>query len=160
MKNQSAAAHRRKNDYELMKKFVINFLEWYYPKDLPPPEESPAEYIAKLEKKSLSKTKAGLRTSLNGIVELTCAEWTPAQMHEADKRFLEAGLPTLSQLRLRYSRQYSKIMKAGVIDDEVEYYIVKEVRDGWSSQLPPSEVAKLDIMIDFYENRVNPSNSA
>ena len=154
MKNLSVT-DRRKDDYELMKKFVINFLEWYYLKDLPSPAESPAEFIAKLEKKSLSKAKAGLRMSLNDIVEITCAEWTPAQISEADKRFFEAGLPTLSQLRLRYSRQYSKIIKAGAINNEIEYYIAKGVRDGWSSQLAPSEVAKLDAMLNTYENRVN-----
>jgi hypothetical protein len=56
MKNQSAA-DRRKNDYELMKKFVINFLEWYRPKDLPPLEESPAESIEKLEKNLYQRQK-------------------------------------------------------------------------------------------------------
>lgn len=151
MLNSAASS---KNDYESLKKFVTCFLEWYYLKDLPPPSESMSEFFERIEKISFSKAKRGLKMAINDIIEIIAHEWTPAQIMEADKRFAAAGMLTLSQVRLRQSKKYSRIVKAGIINNEVEYYIIKGIVDGNFPELKSSEAAKLMAMLNAYEKHI------
>jgi len=141
-----------KYNYQSLKNFVLHFLEWYYPKNLPPPSESPSDFFERIEKISLPKAKRGLQMAINDIVEIISCEWDPLQISEADKRFAAAGLSTLSEMRLRYSKKYSKIFKSGVINNEIEYYIIKGVIDGGFVELGTPDAIRLQAMLNAYED--------
>jgi hypothetical protein len=64
-----------------------------------------------------------------------------------------AGVLTLSESRRRYSGAYSKILERAKITSDVDYYLVKGIRDSGSPDVSAKEMATLDQLLHAYEER-------
>ena len=53
-------------------------------------------------------------------------------------------------MRQRFSRKYQKIVKRGAIENDEEFYLVKEMVDG-TLTIDEAERQKLMVMLDTYE---------
>ncbi len=91
--------------------------------------------------------------AISDFVEMS-SDWTPEQVAAADKRFLENGVPSLSEIRAKYSKKYLQILKRGQIKSLQEYYLVKGVLDGGGIEPGAGEGEKLASMLASYELRV------
>jgi len=141
-------------DYEQLKTFFARYVDYFIPEThrSQDPEHQPLRFLGNLEKISLSNAKKGLQMAVNDIVEAT-SDWTSEQVAEADARFASANTCTLSEVRRRYSKKYLQVLKRGVICNQVEYYLVKGIRDG-VNELGASEGPQLQAMLDAYENQI------
>jgi hypothetical protein len=139
-------------DYENLKKFLGFYLDWFLPK-AGKPEDHPLIFIAEVEKKSRANARRGLMMAISDFVEMS-SDWTPEQVAAADKRFLENGVPSLSEIRAKYSKKYLQILKRGQIKSLQEYYLVKGVLDGGGIEPGAGEGEKLASMLASYELRV------
>ena len=141
-------------EYQLLKKFLDCHFKLFYPKNLPPPPESPSEFLRKIEATSLSNAKRGLQMAINDTIE-EITDWSPQRIAEADAQLAAAGVFTLSELRKRYSKKYQAILKRGVIRNDTEFYIIKNIRDdGGVEKEETPEGIQIQKMIEAYENHI------
>ena len=136
--------------YGRLKKFMGFFYEWFEAKPHHPPEIHPLVVMEGLEKKSPSKARRGLEMAINDCVEVS-SDWSPEQVAAADKRFLENGALSLSQVRAKYSKRYLQVLRRGHIKSPQEYYLVKGILDGGSLEPGAGEAEKLSAMLVSYE---------
>jgi hypothetical protein len=144
-------------DYEGLKRFIGLFYAWYKAKPHHRPESHPLAALEELEKKSRSQAKRGLEMAINECIE-DSSEWSPEAVAVADKRFLLNGSPTLSEIRVRYSRTYLEVLKRGRIRSLKEYYLVKGILDGGGIEPGAGEAQELASMLTDFENRVPPGS--
>jgi hypothetical protein len=140
-------------DYQSLKVFLDRHFEWYTPKYPTTPADTPSQFLARIEARSLANAKKGLQMAVNDIVEES-ADWTPEQVAAADARFSAAGTFTLSEVRQRYSKKYLQILKRGVIRSETEYYLVKGIIDGGGIEPGATESTQLQVMLNDFEARL------
>ncbi len=67
---------------------------------------------------------AGLRTAVGDVLEMTAA-LNPSEQVEVDRQLADAGAPSLTAIRLRYSKRLAGIVERGVIRSEAEYHLVR-----------------------------------
>ncbi len=63
------------------------------------------------------------------------------------------GLLTLFTIRRRYSASYARVLKRGIIRDDVEYYLIAGQLADQSAGCAEEEVAFLQRLVDEYEVR-------
>lgn len=51
--------------------------------------------------------------------------WSPARVAEADEILASDGLPTLSEMRVRFSKVIKRVVNRGSIKNDIEYYAVR-----------------------------------
>lgn len=66
--------------------------------------------------------------ALGDLVELT-ERWPEERIAEADRALLEAGLPSLSEIQTRFSKNLRRVVRRGRINSESEYYMVRNAAD-------------------------------
>lgn len=137
--------------YERERKFFVLYVTLV----MKPKSGSSSDPIAVLEsfeKESMSKAKKGLSITINDTLETT-ENWPVDVVREFDRILLENGAATLTELRLKHSKKYKKILKKGTIRSEVEYYLIKEIVDGMQEHIPENELPLLDAMLIEYEKK-------
>lgn len=140
------------DDYQGLKTFLDRYFEWYAPKYPTTPPGGPSRFLEQLEKTSLANAKKGLCMALNDIAEES-AHWTTDKIAIADARFLASGTFTLSEIRRRYSKKYLQILQRGVIRSEIEYYLIKGMRDGGSIEPSTTEGQQVEVMLLEFEEK-------
>lgn len=83
--------------------------------------------------------------AINDTVEMTDS-WTPEQVAAVDLGMQEQGLPTLTEVRARFSKLVRRAVRRGSIKGEVEYYAVQN-----AAQLLEGE--RLLPLLTDYERR-------
>lgn len=145
------------DEYERLKKFMGLFYEWFEAKPHHPPEIHPLAVAMEIEKKSRSHAKRGLLMAISDFVEMS-SDWTPERVAAADQRFRECEVPSLSEVRAKYSKRYLKILKRGTIKSLEEYYLVKGIVDGGGIEPGASEAEQLTAMLADYERSLPPGS--
>jgi len=129
------------------------YYDWYMKTPTSKPESHPLRVAEEIEAKSLSNAKKGLQMAINDIVE-SSSDWTPERIANADARFREKNVITLSEVRQRYSKKYLNILKRGKIKSEEEYYLIKGIADCGGIEPGATESQQMEAMLNEYENRV------
>lgn len=80
--------------------------------------------------------------------------WEVGKVTAFDAELRISGIITLTELRRRYSRQYSRVVKRGHIKTVDEYYLLKGVLDGGSSEMEIAEQENLSQIIELYERKL------
>ncbi|MFN3725841.1 MAG: hypothetical protein ACK4SZ_06000 [Allosphingosinicella sp.] len=62
--------------------------------------------------------------AINDIVEMT-DDWTQERISSVDLTLQQQGLPTLTEMRGRFSKLVQRAVRRGSIKDDVEYYAVR-----------------------------------
>lgn len=105
--------------FALMSPLVFNSKQY-------PPEHAPLAMLDDLAQKSPSKARKGLSMAIGDLIELTDS-WPNEALAAADKELIEAGVPSLSAVRRRFSRSINAIVRRGQIKTEQEYHAVRNV---------------------------------
>jgi len=137
-------------EYRELKAFLGFYSERFFDMKRLAPELRPVAVLEAMESKAPAKAAEGLRMAINDCLEMS-SHWGPERVTQLDAELKQNGLVTLSALRRRYSREYSRIAKRGRIKSEVEYYLVKGILDGEALNLPDKERESIDRMIIDYE---------
>ena len=140
------------DQYEREKKFIVFYVSQIM-KVEPGSKSDPVDVLESFEKESMSKAKKGLSMAINDTLEMT-ESWPSDAVREFDRILEENGAATLTELRMRHSKKYRKVLKRGAINSEVEYYLVKGIVDGMQEHIPKDELPLLDAMLIDYENKL------
>ena len=85
--------------------------------------------------------------AIGDIVEFTSA-WSASDVAACDDELSQSGLPTLSEVRVRFSKLVQRVVRRGHIKSDDEFYALRnavEQRDADSASLWP--------LLEAYERR-------
>lgn len=140
--------------YERERKFFVLYVTLVM-KPKPGSDSDPVAVLENFEKESMTKAKKGLSITISDTLEMT-ESWPLDAVREFDRILAENGAATLTELRVKHSKKYRKILKKGAIRSEVEYYLIKGIMDGMQEHVPEEELPLLDAMLVEYESSQGP----
>jgi hypothetical protein len=97
----------------------------------PPSIMENAQPIAQLDQlagRSPAKAREGLAMGIADLVEMT-DNWPSQDVAAIDADLQARGLPTLTNMRVRFSKAIGRVMRRGCINDDVEYYAVRNAAE-------------------------------
>ena len=136
------------DNYEQLRAWFVRVVPEILPADLVTPQSDPVNCLDQLAAHSATKARAGLAMALGDIIEATSG-WPAAQVAEIDGRLEREGLPTLTQMRVRFSTALQRVIKRGSIRGHAEYYAVRN-----AAELTKDHESPLWKLISAYEARV------
>lgn len=117
-------------------------------------KNKPVAVLEQLEQTSPAKAGQGLRMAINDCLEMSSG-WSAERVRALDKEMMQAGVVTLSEMRGRYSRAYSRVLSRGKINSEIEYYLIKGVREFGGGVLDAMAIENLERLLQIYEGKIN-----
>jgi hypothetical protein len=130
-------------DYERMRAWLAFMSREAFPAELLSPEVDPIGHLDRLAKRSPTRAEKGLSIAINDIIEMTDG-WTQEHVVSIDHGLQQMGLPTLTEMRGRFSKLVERAVRRGRIKDEVEYHAVRN-----AAELPEGE--RLWPLLSAYE---------
>ncbi len=90
----------------------------------------------------------GLRQAINDCVE---ASWhfDPAKVATLDAELINRGIITLSEIRRRYSRGYTEVLKRGRIRNDTEFYLLQHVINDPTEKSPEERELLAKLLSDY-----------
>lgn len=85
--------------------------------------------------------------AINDIIEMTDS-WPQERVAATDLSLQEHGLPTLTEMRRRFSKLVQRAVRRGSIKDEVEYYVVRN-----AAELTEDDGERLWLLLAAYEEQ-------
>ena len=108
--------------------------EWFAlvsQKALPPQlmaKAQPTAQLDQLAEGSPAKAREGLAMAIADLVEMT-AGWSGQDVQAVDAALLEKQLPTLTEMRVRFSKAVGRVIRRGRINSEAEYHAVRNAAE-------------------------------
>lgn len=68
----------------------------------------------------------GLRDAISDCMDMSL-QFTPMEVAKFDSELRLNDIPSLSELRRRYSRTYARVLKRDRIEEETEYFLLRNV---------------------------------
>jgi hypothetical protein len=113
-----------------------------------PPEIHPVAVLDDMAKRSPANARKGLGMAIADTIEMTDA-WDAKVLLQLDRQLTGLGLPTLSEMRLRFGKRLSKILRRGTIRSEEEYYLLRN-----AAELPDQPTDEIWRLLSEYEARL------
>jgi hypothetical protein len=139
-------------EYARLKAFLAFYADRYFNLETLPPEQRLVACLELLEKKGIATARRGLRMAINDCIEAS-SSFGRVEVERLDAELRGLGIVTLSELRMRYSKDYARIKKREQIGNETEYYLVRNVLED-PTEKTSDERRLLEEMISEYEGRV------
>jgi hypothetical protein len=115
-------------DYEQAKAWFAHLLPRVFPPELIAPETNPLSHLEQIEIGSPGRARQGLAMAIGDTIEMT-EGWTLERVAETDKLLARDGLPTLTDMRIRFSKALRRVLSRGTIKNDVEYYALRNAAE-------------------------------
>ena len=112
------------HDYERMRAWLAHMFGETFPPELLSPGSDPIVHLDRLASTTPAKAREALSMAINDIIEMTNA-LAQERVAEADATLRQLDLPTLTEMRGRFSKLVQRAVRRGSIKDEVEYHAVR-----------------------------------
>jgi hypothetical protein len=135
--------------YDEMRRWlsVVFAIGFELPGRTPQPESHPLAVLDNLSKVSMSKARAGLGMAIGDMIEMS-GGWPRDAVLKLDQELVELGLPSLSEVRIRFGKQLRTVLRRGEVKTEEEYYLLRGAAD-----LPDQPSDKIWPLLAAYEVR-------
>jgi hypothetical protein len=143
-------SNRAEIEYAQLRKFFEFYVARYVDAGGLPPEGHPVARLELLEKKNASTARVGLDQAINDCIEMSMG-FEPAEVRKVDVELDALGIVTLSEVRRRYAKHFTKIKARGSIKNETEYHLVRNILLD-RTEKTAQEQSLLTKMIDDYES--------
>jgi hypothetical protein len=137
-------------NYDQMKAWFAHLVPLALPPELITPETDPVAGLERIENRWPGKARSGLAMAIGDIIEMTDG-WSVSRVAEIDRLLASDGLPTLTEMRVRFSRLIRRVVNRGSIKDEVEYYALRNAAD-----LTDDAAPELWTLLSAYEAQQEP----
>jgi hypothetical protein len=135
-------------DYPHMKAWFARLVPEVFPADLLTPATHPIACLEQIEVRWPAKARLGLAMAIGDTIEQTDC-WPSERVAALDELLASEGLPSLAEMRLRFSKVIRRVVARGNIKDDVEYYAVRN-----AAELPNDSYEALWKLLAAYEARV------
>ena len=135
-------------DYERMRAWFAYMARETIPPELMSSDAEPIAHLDRLASRYPGKAREGLSMAINDTIEMTSG-WAQHRIVATDLSLQRAGLPSLTEMRGRFSKVVQRAVRRGSIKDEVEYYAVRN-----AVELTEDGRERLWSLLVAYEERV------
>lgn len=111
------------------------------------PDMHPIAILGQMEKSAPARARQGLRMAIGDVLEMT-ADMRLSDLKLVDENCRAKGLPTLSEMRARFSKNLKAVVRRGHIRTETEYHLVRGALEFTPSE---HERATLQGLLDAFE---------
>jgi hypothetical protein len=85
--------------------------------------------------------------AIGDVVEFT-SDWPASEVAACDSELSQSGLPTLSEVRGRFSKLVQRVVRRGHIKSEDEFYALRN-----AAEQPGADAVSLWTLLEAYETR-------
>jgi hypothetical protein len=114
--------------YEQMKAWFARMIPETILPELITPETHPVACLEAIEARWPAKARDGLTMAIGDTIEQTDG-WSPERVAATDEILASDGLPTLSEMRVRFSTVIKRVVNRGSIKNDIEYYAVRNAAE-------------------------------
>jgi hypothetical protein len=135
------------SEYARLRSWLSHMVPKVFPSDLLTQGAHPVAVLDSTAMKAPAKARSGLGMAIGDIVELT-SDWPTSDVAACDDELSHSGLPTLSEVRVRFSKLVQRAVRRGQINSDDEFYALRnavEQRGADSANLWP--------LLEAYERR-------
>lgn len=132
-------------EYEQMRAWFAYIVPRVFPSELLNAPTHPVTILDQTAATSPAKARTGLAMAISDIVEMT-ADWPLDRVRGIDDDLVREKLPSLTALRVRFSKAVSRAVSRGSIKGDVEYHAVRN-----AAELAQEGTAPLWRLISDYE---------
>jgi hypothetical protein len=143
-------------DYDRLKGFFAWMLE-HVPglSENLQPEDHPVTILTNYEERTPSLARRGLAMAIGDILEQT-EDLPKATADEIDCRLTAVGLPSLTEIRIRFWSKIHAILKRARVRSETEYYALRNVVES----MPDAErLGAWQLLAEYEERSINKSRA-
>lgn len=134
-------------NYEHMKAWFARLVPETIPAELLTPQTHPVACLEQIEARWPGKARSGLAMAIGDTIEQTDC-WPLEKVATLDRHLMGEGLPTLTEMRLRFSKVIRRVVSRGSINNDVEYYAVRN-----AAELSTEGGEALWPLLSTYESR-------
>jgi hypothetical protein len=91
-------------------------------------EAQPTAVLDKLAERSPVKAREGLAVGIGDLIQITNS-WSVQDVEAMDAALSEEQLPTLTEMRVRFSKVVGRVVRRGRIISEAEYHAVRNAAE-------------------------------
>lgn len=137
------------SDYDSLRSWLIYMVPKVFSSELINPETDPVAVLDQMALKSPAKARNGLGIMIGDIIEFTSG-WSAGEVTACDHDLSSIGLPTLSEVKARFSRIVQRAVRRGRIDNVEEFYALRNAVESEGSNS-----ADLWSLPDAYERNLS-----
>ena len=151
----------KRREYEELTAFFDRFLFHYFSihgmkcwaeGSRDPRFESDEWKEAEIECYGLSSLLSGAKEAANDMIQMS-VDMTADQVRRLDEALRADGVPTLSEMRMRYWRRYRSVLARGRIRSDLEFRMVAGVLADVEAKIPTEERDLLEKLSFEYEQK-------
>ena len=111
-------------EYERMRAWMARLARELIPATTITPETDPVKVLDQMASRAPAQARKGLAIAIGDFIEMT-NDWPPPRVSALDQALIQEALPSLSEMRLRFSKAIDRIVRRERINNEQEYYAVR-----------------------------------
>jgi hypothetical protein len=135
----------RAEEFETMRAWFAVLVPEVFPAAAP--ETDPLAVLNAIAGRAPAGARDGLAMAIGDMIEMT-AMWPPEKVAALDARLTGQGLPSFSDVRVRFSKAVHRALRRGGINGETEYHAVRNAAEMWQGRQ-----AELWALLAAYEAR-------
>lgn len=135
------------SEYARLRSWLSHMVPKAFPSRLLTPETHPIAVLDQLALKAPAKARSGLGMAISDVVEFA-SDWPVSEVAVCDRELSQLGLPTLSQVRVRFSKLVQRVVRRGQIKSDDEFYALRN-----AVEQQGADSAALWSLLDAYEAR-------
>jgi hypothetical protein len=135
-------------NYEQMRAWFARLVHETVPSELLTTETDPVRCLDQLAAQSPTKARKGLAMAIGDTVEAT-GDWPRDKVAGIDDELAGEGLPSLSAVRIQFSKVIRRAVGRGSIKNDVEYYAIRH-----AVEMADDDQGPLWELLSAYEQRL------
>jgi hypothetical protein len=134
-------------EYALLRSWFSHMVPKAFPSHLLNPDTHPVAVLDRMAVKTPAKAGSGLGMAIGDVVEFT-SDWPASDVIACDHELSQSGLPTLSEVRARFSKLLQQVIRRGHIKSDDEFYALRN-----AAEQQGADSVSLWPLLEAYEAR-------
>ena len=135
------------SEYARLRSWFSHMVPKVFPSDLLNPDTHPIAVLDRMAVKTPAKARSGLGMAIGDVVEFT-SDWPASDVTACNHELSQSGLPTLSEVRARFSKLVQRVVRRGHIKSDDEFYALRN-----AVEQQGADSASLWPLLEAYEAR-------
>lgn len=111
-------------EYERLRSWLAYMAPKVFPPDLLTSDTDPVAVLDRIATKAPAKARSGLGAAIGDVVEFT-NQWSDGEVATCNDELSTRGLPTLPEVRARFSKLVRRVVRRGGIETDDEFYALR-----------------------------------